>query len=67
MLLKYSMENYREYTVVKEVIPLKRDAPSSWDGRFPNWVKMVSLISLLIEDLMQENIAFAFWMALSFT
>ena len=66
MLLKDNIDNWRDDTVVKEVILLKRDTPSSCDGRFPNWVKMVSLMSPLMEDLIHANMALEFWMALSF-
>ena len=64
MLLKDNMDNWREVTVVNVVIHLNNDTPSSWDRRFPNWVKMVSLMSPLMDDLMQENMVLKFWMGL---
>ena len=36
VLLKESMDNWREDTVVKNVIRLNRDTPSSSDRRLPN-------------------------------
>ena len=60
ILLKDSMESCKEDTEVKVVIFLKRASPSSTDGRLPNCVKMVSLMSPLIDDLMHVNIDLQF-------
>ena len=66
MLLNESIESCREDTNVKVVIRLNGTTPSSCEGRLPNFVKMLSFISSLMEDLMHENIALEFWIALSF-
>lgn len=63
-LLNESLCSCRDDTAVNDVIRLNNDALSLWDGRLQNWVKIVSLISPLIGNLIQENIVLDFWMAL---
>ena len=64
--MKDNIESYSKDTEVKVVMRLKGAIPSLTDGRLPNLVKMMSLISPLMEDLIQANIAFEFWMDLLF-
>ena len=66
MLLNDNIESCRDDTEVKVVMRLKSATPSSCDGRLPNCVKIVSLMSPWIDDLIQENIALEFCIALSF-
>ena len=66
MLLNESIESCREDTDVKVVMRLNRATPSSCEGRLPNCVKMVSLMSPLMEDLMHENMALELCIALLF-
>ena len=54
------MDNCREDTVVNEVIRLKREILLSCDRRFLNWVKIVSFISPLIDDLIHANMVLEF-------
>lgn len=49
---------------MKMVIGLNKATPSSCEGRLPNCVKIMSLISPLMEDLIHENIALDFFITL---
>ena len=64
MLLKDSKESWREATFMKVVSVLKSCTPSLFAGRLSDYVKILSLISVVIELLMKLYVALEFWMAL---
>ena len=60
MLLSEIIDSWREDTVVMLVKSLKSFIPSSFSGRFPDWVKMVAFKSPVTEDSRHLNNALEF-------